>query len=59
LYPGYRLGPDHPNVLQTKNNLAGLYLAQRKNDRAEPLFRELLEAQTAKLGTDHSNVLQT
>ena len=38
-----KLGADHPDTLTSKNNLAVLYHAQGKYDKAEPLFLEVLE----------------
>ena len=49
------LGPDHPDVAITLNNLAGLYKAQRKYDEAEPLCRRALEIKEKALGPDHPN----
>ena len=37
------LGADHPDTLQTKNNLATLYQDQGEFAKAEPLYREVLE----------------
>src|SRR3954452_1144789 len=36
------LGPDHPNVAESLNNLAGLYLAQGGYAEAEPLYKRSL-----------------
>jgi serine/threonine protein kinase/lipopolysaccharide biosynthesis regulator YciM len=52
-----RLGADHPETLDTKNNLAQLYYDQGKYERAEPLWQEALEASTARLGAEHHNTL--
>jgi tetratricopeptide (TPR) repeat protein len=36
------LGPEHPNVAQSLNNLAALYPAQGKYEQAEPLLKRAL-----------------
>jgi serine/threonine protein kinase/Tfp pilus assembly protein PilF len=54
-----RLGADHPDTLDTKNNLAELYYDQGKYERAEAIRQEVLRALTAKHGTDHHDVLVT
>jgi serine/threonine protein kinase len=43
------LGPDHPETLSAKNNLAWVYLLAGHNDKAVRLFEETLEALKAKL----------
>jgi len=50
------LGPDHPNVAISLNNLAALYEAQGKYAEAEPLYKRLLEIREKALGPDHPNV---
>ena len=50
------LGPDHPNVAQSLNNLATLYHAQRKYVEAEPLYKRALTIWEKALGPDHPNV---
>ena len=37
------LGPDHPNVAQSLNNLAGLYRDQGNSAAAEPLYQRARE----------------
>ena len=37
-------GAEHPNTLQEKHNLAGIYLSLSKYNEAETLLREVLEA---------------
>jgi tetratricopeptide (TPR) repeat protein/tRNA A-37 threonylcarbamoyl transferase component Bud32 len=51
------LGADHPDTLTSKHDLAGLYLAQGRDDLAEPLHKEVLQARTVKLGADHPDTL--
>ena len=51
------LGPEHPDTLQSVNNLAALYQATGRYEAAEPLFRRALEAQERVLGSDHLEAL--
>jgi len=48
------LGPDHPDVATSLNNLAGLYDSQGKYDEAEPLYLRALEVKEKALGPDHA-----
>ncbi len=50
------LGPDHPDVGTSLNNLAGLYEAQGKYDQAEPLYKRSLRIRETALGPDHPAV---
>jgi tetratricopeptide (TPR) repeat protein len=50
------LGPDHPDVSTSLNNLALLYEAQGKYDLAEPLFKRSLESYEKALDADHPYV---
>ncbi|WP_435012014.1 tetratricopeptide repeat protein (plasmid) [Tundrisphaera lichenicola] len=50
------LGPDHPAILTTQNNLAGDY---QKLDRAISLFERTLTSRVAKLGPDDPSILTT
>ena len=36
------LGPDHPDVVASLNNLAGLYALEQRYAEAEPLYRRAL-----------------
>jgi serine/threonine protein kinase len=47
------LGPDHPDTLKSKNDLAAAYQAAGKLDEARPLLEETLEKQKAKLSPNH------
>ena len=47
------LGPDHPSVAITVNNLAGLYRTQGRYEEAEPLFQRSLAISEKALGPDH------
>jgi tetratricopeptide (TPR) repeat protein len=53
------LGPDHPDVGTSLNNLASLYRAQGEYDAAEPLFRRDLAIGEKALGPDHPDVAIT
>ena len=50
------LGPDHPDVATSLNNLAALYRAQGKYDAAEPLYQRSLRLREKALGPDHPYV---
>jgi hypothetical protein len=52
-----QLSPDHPDTLESMNNLAGGYLEVGKPGQALPLFVETLKLTKAKLGADHPNTL--
>jgi serine/threonine protein kinase/tetratricopeptide (TPR) repeat protein len=53
------LSADHPDTLQSMNQLAGAYLAVGKLDQALSLHEETLKVQKAKLGPDHAQTLLT
>src|SRR5690349_18622616 len=50
------LGPDHPDVAISLNNLAELYRAQGRYVDAEPLYRRSLGIREKSLGPDHPDV---
>ena len=50
------LGPDHPDVAVSLNNLAGLYAYQGRYADAEPLFKRALAIREKALGPDHPDV---
>ena len=50
------LGPDHPGVATSLNNLALLYEAQGKYGEAEPLYKRSLAIREKVLGPDHPGV---
>jgi non-specific serine/threonine protein kinase/serine/threonine-protein kinase len=55
-----KLGPDHPDTLQSMNNLAEAYHdAGHLDDLALPLYEQTLEKRKAKLGPDHPDTLQS
>ena len=52
------LGPEHPNVGQGLNNLAGLYRTQGRYTEAEPLYKRALGIVEKALGPEHPHVAQ-
>jgi tetratricopeptide (TPR) repeat protein len=50
------LGPEHPDVAQSLNNLAGVYRDQGHYGDAEPLYRRSLSLFAKALGPDHPSV---
>ncbi len=50
------LGPDHPDVATSLNNLASLYDKQGKYAEAEPLCRRALDIKEKAFGPDHPSV---
>jgi CHAT domain-containing protein len=50
------LGPDHPNVAASLNNLAALYDGQGRYADAEPLLKRALAIREQTLGADHPDV---
>ena len=50
------LGPTHPDVGTSLNNLAELYHTQGKSAEAEPLYQRALAISEKALGIDHPNV---
>jgi len=53
------VGPDHPSVATSLNNLAFLYDAQGQYAQAEPLFKRSLAIREKALGPDHPSVATT
>ena len=51
-----KLGPDHPDVATSLNNLAILYRDMGQYAKAEPLYRRSLKIYESKLGPDHPDV---
>ena len=51
-----QLGPDHPDVGQSLNNLALLYNNQGRTAKAEPLYKRSLDIAEKALGPDHPNI---
>jgi tetratricopeptide (TPR) repeat protein len=52
-----RLGPDHPDVLTSMNDLACSYYALGRHAEALKLHEETLALRKAKLGPDHPDTL--
>ena len=50
------MGPDHPDVAVSLNNLAELYWAQSRYPDAEPLLKRSLSIREKVLGPDHPDV---
>jgi tetratricopeptide (TPR) repeat protein len=50
------LGPNHPDVAVSLNNLAELYRAQGRYADAEALHKRALTIRVKALGPDHANV---
>ena len=53
------LGPEHPDVATSINNLALLYQAQGKYAEAEPLYQRALVIYEKALGPEHPYVAQS
>ena len=53
------LGPDHPHVATSLNNLEELYEAQGQYAKAEPLHKRTLAIREKALGPDHPDVAQS
>ncbi len=53
------LGPDHPEVATTLNNLASLHESQGRYEEAEPLYQRSLAISEKALGPDHPEVATT
>ena len=51
-----KLGPDHPDVAASLNNLAILYKDMGQYAKAEPLYQRSLKIRESKLGPDHPDV---
>ena len=50
------LGPEHPNVATSLDNLALLYDVQGRYEKAEPLYLRSLAIREKVLGAEHSHV---
>ena len=53
------LGPDHPDTLASRNNLANAYQAAGRIDEAITLHEQTLAARERVLGPDHPDTLQS
>ena len=54
-----KLGPDHPDVLDSQGSLAGAYHDAARMDLAIAMYERVLAARTAKLGPGHEKTLTT
>ncbi len=55
----HKLGPDHPETLESKNDLAVLYKEKGDYNKAELLFLEAVEGRRLKLGDTHPHTLES
>ena len=53
------LGPDHPDTLGVRNNLAGAYRSAGRLAEAIELYEQVLDECKRLLGTDHPDTLNT
>jgi len=53
------LGPEHPDVANTAQNLATLYVNENRYAQAEPLAREAMDIRRRVLGEQHSETLRS
>ena len=53
------LGPEHPDVAKSLDNLAQLYDSQRKYAEAEPLYKRSLAIREKALGPEHPDVAKS
>ena len=51
------LGPDHPDTLTSRNNLAAAYQAAGRAAEAIPLYEQTLADRERVLGPDHPDTL--
>ena len=54
-----KVGEDHPDTLESKNDLAVLYREQGGYDESEPLLIQAFEGRRLKLGDTHPHTLQS
>jgi hypothetical protein len=53
------LGPEHPDTLNSMNNLAHTYYAENRTAEAISLMQYVADQRTEKLGTDHPSTLNS
>ena len=53
------LGPDHPNTLNTRHNLASVLDHQGGYEQAKTEYQQVLDMQMRVLGPDHPDTLST
>ena len=54
-----KLGEEHPDTLESKNDLAVLYKKKGDYDKAEKLLLEAIEGRRLKLGDTHPHTLES
>jgi nucleoside phosphorylase len=54
-----QLGPEHPDVAISLNNLAYVYCMRAEYEKAEPLYRRALNIQEQQLGSEHLDVARS
>jgi hypothetical protein len=57
--PKDELSEDHPDTLESKNDLAVLYKEQGRHNEGEPLLLEAVEGRRLKLGDKHPHTQQS
>jgi len=57
--PEQKLGPVHPNMLETIHSLAIVYQSQGRYNEAERLYERALDGREEKLGPTHPDTLRT
>ena len=50
-------GPDHPHTISALGELATVYCNCGEDEKAETIFRELVEAKQRTLGSEHPETL--
>ena len=55
----FKIGDDHPDTLETKNDLAVLYMEQGDYANAEPLLLEAIKGRRLKLGDKHPHTIES
>lgn len=53
------MGEDHPDTLESKNDLAVLYKEQARYDEAEKLLLEAIEGRRLRLGDTHPHTVES
>ena len=54
-----KLGSNHISIADTFNNLASIYYAQGKYNKAEEFYLKSLKIKIEKLGSNHTSVADT
>jgi hypothetical protein len=54
-----KLGADHPHTLESKHELALVYIATADYDRAEPLLLDAFHGRETKLGPEHPDTVDS